>query len=412
MRSIMKKEDKLIRFESLAFGLFLHFGLYSILGKGEWALDFLNLDKNEYRKLTSSFNPDKSTFDKILPLAKKAGMKYAVLTTRHHDGFSLYDTKGLSNFDITTTPYKDDLVKDFVDSCHKYGLTPYLYHTLIDWEVGKKVNGTYDAYLDYLYKSIDLLCSNYGEIGGFWFDGDWGFKKGEISFDSIYGLIKRKQPNATITLNAGLSALGQLNNKRADIVTFERGSTFKIDDNLPFSGEKCQITGETWGYASLDINYKSNKEILNDLLLSRKTNTNFLLNLSPTGNGDLKIQDQSILESLILWNQIYQGCIYGKPLDLIKTSDDSCFVLKNNEDMYLICLNMPMAGDPNVAKEKAIIKDIELLTKLDIKEIVWMDNNEPLKIEKFNGRYNVSLTPFPYGVNLISRVAKIKTQLD
>lgn len=136
------------------------------------------------------------------------------------------------------------------------------------------------------------------------------------------------------------------------------------------------------------------------------------MNLSPDGKGDLKIQDQSILESLILWNQIYQGSIYGKPFDSIGTNDDSCFALKNNGDVYLICLNIPMAGDPNVAKEKATIKDIKLLTSLDIKEIAWIDNNEPLKIEKLIDGYKVFLTPFPYGINLISRVAKIKTQID
>ena len=117
-------------FEKLGFGLFVHFGLYSVLGKGEWAKD--HVDDKTYNKLPPKFKPKKTWAKELVLTAKKAGCKYITLTTRHHDGFSLYDTKGLSCYDVTTLIGRD-LVKEFVDACNEQGIIPFFYHTLLDW---------------------------------------------------------------------------------------------------------------------------------------------------------------------------------------------------------------------------------------------------------------------------------------
>ena len=120
-------------FKNLGFGMFVHFGVYSVLKKGEWAKNILNIPYEEYDKLIKKFNVTKNWAKNLVKTAKNAGCKYITLTTRHHDGFSLYDTKGLSNYDINLTKQKRDLVKEFVDACNEQGIVPFFYHTLLDW---------------------------------------------------------------------------------------------------------------------------------------------------------------------------------------------------------------------------------------------------------------------------------------
>ena len=132
-------------FEKLGFGMFVHFGLYSVLGKGEWALHSLKLDPNEYFKLRKEFNPVSDWADQLCAAAKQAGVKYITLTTRHHDGYSLYDTCGLNDFD-TVHDNGRDLVREFVDACHAHGIIPFFYHTLLDW-TEPKYKEDFPAYL-------------------------------------------------------------------------------------------------------------------------------------------------------------------------------------------------------------------------------------------------------------------------
>ena len=162
--------NKNIEFAKLGLGLFVHYGLFSVLGSGEWAKYTNNIPDIEYEKLAYLFNPKMNFSDEICSFAKDNGFNYIVFTARHHDGFSLYDTKDLNDYN-SYHYIKRDLVQEFILSCKKYNLLPIIYHTLIDWKEEKNFYSLYD-YLSYLRNSIDLLCSNYGQIGGFWFDGE------------------------------------------------------------------------------------------------------------------------------------------------------------------------------------------------------------------------------------------------
>ena len=166
----MKKLRYIKNFEKLGFGLFVHFGLYSIVGKGEWYLH-LNptANKADYEKLAKSFCVEKNWAQKLVETAKKAGCKYITLTTRHHDGFSLYDTCGLSDYDAPYSACGRDLIREFVDACNENGIVPFFYHTLLDWRE-ESYQKDFPKYVDYLVKSIEILCKNYGKIGGFWVD--------------------------------------------------------------------------------------------------------------------------------------------------------------------------------------------------------------------------------------------------
>ena len=156
---------------------------------------FENISYEEYRKLM-----DKFVVDDLRPMVaeiKKSGAKYITLTTRHHDGFSLYDTCGLNDFDAPHSAAGRDLVKEFVDACREYDIVPFLYHTTIEW-YHPDFRNDFDKYLKYTRDSVEILCKNYGKIGGLWFDGNWEKKGADWKEDELYGMIRKYQPEAII----------------------------------------------------------------------------------------------------------------------------------------------------------------------------------------------------------------------
>ena len=149
-------------------------------------------------------------------------MKYITLTTRHHEGFSLYDTQGLSNYDAVHSPAGRDLVKEFVEGCRAEGIIPFFYHTTLDW-YQESFNKDFEAYLKYLRDSVRILCTNYGEIGGMWFDGNWSKPNEDWKLDKLYGMVRELQPEAMIIDNTGLRNRGEIGHPEIDCVTFEQG---------------------------------------------------------------------------------------------------------------------------------------------------------------------------------------------
>lgn len=167
-----KNTDYIKRYENLAFGLFIHWGLYALEEKGEWLWEMYQYDKLRYEQLALQVDKLDIDFDLIMSLAKASGIKYAVFTARHHDGFSLYDTNGLSQFDINIMKNKLDFVDEFINACCKYQIKPFIYHTTIDW-YHHDFKSDFNKYLSYLHQSVELLCKRYQQIAGFWFDGNW-----------------------------------------------------------------------------------------------------------------------------------------------------------------------------------------------------------------------------------------------
>ncbi|MCX7869806.1 MAG: alpha-L-fucosidase, partial [Terrimicrobiaceae bacterium] len=167
-----EKLPRIAAFENLAFGMFLHYGLYSLLGKGEWIQDFAKIPVEEYARLAGRFTAEHFDGRAIAKLCRQAGMRYACLTTRHHEGFSLYDTRGLNDFDAPHSAARRDLVADFVEGCREEGVIPFFYHTTLDWrwDTIRCDDKRFEEYLDYLRASVEILCSQYGPVGGFWFD--------------------------------------------------------------------------------------------------------------------------------------------------------------------------------------------------------------------------------------------------
>lgn len=294
------KKDNIKKFSSYKRGLFVHFGIYSQVGKAEWYLDDEKVPILQYKKLANTFSLPTNWTNDIIECAKLYGAKYIVLTTRHHDGFSLYNTKGLSDFDIMHTPTKRDIIKEFVDACNKNDIKPFFYHTLIDW-TDERFKTNINEYLSYLANSIKLLCTNYGEIGGFWFDGSWFKQKIDWNFDELFSIIRTYQKNAIICNNGGLESLGEITHKDIDCQVFERSfveTSPAVLEKVEIAKELCQTINDHWGYFAGDNNYKSIAFLFNEYKICQKSGCNYLLNVGPQKDGSVFQKEKDIFFQL------------------------------------------------------------------------------------------------------------------
>ncbi|MDO6435189.1 alpha-L-fucosidase [Flavitalea sp. BT771] len=329
-------------FNDARFGLFIHWGPFSIPGSGEWVMNERGITVKNYTRLMDFFNPIEFNAAQWVSMAKDAGMKYITLITRHHDGFSMWDTK-YSDFSIMHTPYKKDVVKMMADECHKQGIKLFLYYSLLDWrredyphetgrtgqKSGRTGKGDYPHYLQFMKDQLTELLTNYGEIAGIWFDGHWDQTAPEGSadrssridwhYDEIYGLIHRLQPQCMIGNNHHLPPFAG-----EDFQMFERdlpgenksGLSFqKASAQLPL--ETCETMNGSWGFNITDTNYKSAKQIIHYLVNAAGRNANLLLNVGPMPNGKIQPEFTDTLAATGKWLQQNGQTIYGTTGNLV-----------------------------------------------------------------------------------------------
>lgn len=389
-------------FKKMGFGMFNHFGLYSILGKGEWVLAQGKIDHAKYNELTKKFKVKKDWAKQLVKTAKAAGCRYITLTTRHHDGFSLYDVKGLNDFDAPHSACGRDLIREFVDECNEEGIVPFFYHTLLDW-YNPDYKNDFPKYIDYLVKSIEILCTQYGKIGGFWFDGMWDKPNDDWQEDRIYGTIRKYQPEAMIINNTGLSECGKTGHREIDSVTFERGKAFFVDTSeKPLAGEVCEALTDHWGYAKEDICVKSPKELVEMLIDCRKFNCNLLLNTGLMGNGLIHDGEKANLLAVGKWIKVNKGFIYDVVSARIEA--ENADVLTDGKYYYAVIRKVPMSADPNVAN-MADNRTVTIKTDKKVVSAKWLDNGKSVKGVKKN---SFPVEPFAYGYSYGARVARFE----
>jgi alpha-L-fucosidase len=404
----MTKQERIESFKKLGFGIFVHFGLYSVLGRGEWAKSFFRIGDAEYEALTKKFNPKKNWAEKLVAAAKNAGAKYVNLTTRHHDGFSLYDTKGLGDYDAPHVCGRD-LIREFVDACNRHGIVPFFYHTTLDWRHPLYQNN-FKEYLKYLRGSIEILCKNYGKIGGLWFDGNWDKKDADWEEDALYAVIRKYQPDAIIVNNTGLEARGAGGRPEIDSVTFERGRPDSAAAN-GLASEMCETIGGTWGYSARDIDCKSMRDLLTSYMTCKRYGANFLLNVGPTGDGLLPDGCKDVLQAFGIWNKIYSEAIANTRLSVAEISGEGFLLTDGKGNFYLFKGDIHVSGDANVTLNSAKQKQTSIKNfKARAKRIFWLDNGEALSFEHENELLTIHCTDFDYDTNYIWRVAKIETE--
>ena len=399
------KPEYIKRFEKLGYGMFVHFGLYSMLKEGEWYYYCNpNCDKKYYfsDEFANKFNPKKDWAIKLVKLAKKAGAKYITLTTKHHEGFCLYDSKGLTTWDAIHLGPKRDLVKEFVDACNQEGIIPFFYHAILDWHTPEFEND-FPKFVDYLIKSVEILCTNYGKIGGLWFDGYWAKPNADWQFDRLYQTIRKYQPEAMIINNTGMQKRGEVSHYEIDSLTFERGkpNITPYNDGKERAAEMCEVFGTHWGYAENDITYKSIHEIISTLITCRYCNANLLLNVGPKGDGSIRTLDKEYLLAIKKFIKVNKNFIY----DVRKADFDieELKLLQDDKYYYAVIENIPMSADENVQLNQF---HLSFKFPFKLKNPIYLDNKEPVILSEDKTSFEVK--PFTYGRNYFARVVRFK----
>jgi alpha-L-fucosidase len=314
-------------FQDMKFGMFIHWGVYSVLGNGEWIFHDRKLKVDEYNRLPMFFDPEKFDAKTWVSLAKAAGMKYITITSRHHDGFAMFDSK-ISDWNIVArTPYKKDPLKMLADECHRQGIKLFFYYSQLDWHNpdyyprgqtnwpnGRPDQGDFNRYLDqYMDGQLTELLTNYGPIGGIWFDGMWDKPDADWHLDKTYALIHKLQPAALIIPNHH-----QTPRPGEDVQTFERDlpgkntagfNTTYVSTQLPL--ESSDTLNDSWGFNIGDSNYKSAMEVERRLIRAAGNNSNLLMNIGPYPNGEIDPQFAMRLEAVGQWLERYGDSIYG-----------------------------------------------------------------------------------------------------
>jgi alpha-L-fucosidase len=308
------------------FGLFVHWGVYSVLGDGEWVMNNQRIDKKTYEKLPAFFNPVAYDPEEWVAIAKAAGMKYITITSKHHDGFAMFDSK-LTDWDIVDrSPYKKDVLKMLADACRKEGIKLFFYHSQLDWyqdnyyprgntgqTAGRPDKGDWYKYLDFMDGQLSELLTNYGEIGGIWFDGFWDKRDADWRLDKTYSLIHSLQPACLIGSNHHLAPF-----PGEDFQMFEKDlpgqktTGFNPEQtvgDLPL--ETCETMNNSWGFNLQDKNYKSTKSLIQYLVKAAGFNSNFLLNVGPMPNGKIQPEFVSTLKEMGVWLEKNGETIYG-----------------------------------------------------------------------------------------------------
>lgn len=410
----MKIEKRILDFEQMGMGMFIHYGLFSLVGRGEKSPAFLHtMPWNEYCALPEKFSAEHFDAHQIARMAKQAGIKYIVLTSRHHDGFSLYDTCGLNTYDAPHSLAGRDLIREFVDACNEEGIVPFLYHTTIDWhEDSYKTN--FPEYQKYLRQSVEVICTKYGTLGGLWFDGNWDRPDADWEEQALYGMVRHYQPDAIIINNSGMGSLGKAGSEELDSVTFEQHRASPLDRSAMtkyLAAERCLTMNEHWGYSSRDFAYKSSASLIEDLCASRKVGANLLLNIGPKGDGSVPLIQQGILEEIGNWMRIFGQAIYdGRPVGIEGKGKNFGLVGKGGT-LYLFFhdINMEGAWNEYMDAEKPGFGP-QTFTGLPqvIDGIVWMDDGSKAKFTQDVDAHTVTVDcpKYPYGDNFVVRVAK------
>ncbi|HEY3322561.1 MAG TPA: alpha-L-fucosidase [Planctomycetota bacterium] len=305
-------EERLKWFHDARFGIFIHWGLYSLLGRGEWVMFNERIRPKDYAKLARRFNPKKFDADAWAALAVEAGAKYMVLTTRHHDGFCLFDSK-VSDFTAPKTAAKRDFVAEYANALRKAGLKVGFYYSLLDWrfpgyfEAGVKKESA-EAMVQQYHAQVRELLTNYGKVDILWYDGDWiDHGRAGISDKATFwrsaevnAMARNLQPHIIINNRSGINE---------DLDTPEQ----HVTASAPGRGwESCMTIGDScgWGYVHNNPNWKTVPQLLQNLVTAAAGEGNYLLNMGPRPDGQIRKEEVVRLKAMGGWLKVNGEAIY------------------------------------------------------------------------------------------------------
>lgn len=361
-----EKKERLAWWTNDRFGMFVHWGTYSLAGRHEKVKKNEKMTDEKYQKYFDNFNPDLYNPQEWAKLAKAAGMKYAVITTKHHEGFTLFDSE-YTEYKVTNTPYGKDALKEWVEAFRAEGLKIGFYYSIIDWhhpdytidrihpkapkneKQYKELNKGRDMgkYRKYLKNQVTEILTNYGKVDMLWMDFSFPGKhgKGKDDWDSValMKLIRKLQPEIIV-------------NDRLDIEEYEGGwdfttpEQFKVNEWPTYNGKKipwetCQTFSGSWGYYRDEMSWKNNKQLLVLLIESVSKGGNVLLNVGPTGRGEIDYRAESALLKMGDWMKYNSRSIYGctqAPQDFEVPENSLLTYNEETSRLYIHLLDYPI----------------------------------------------------------------------
>ncbi len=392
-------------FADSKLGIFIHWGIYSMFAQGEWYMTNANLDNKEYAKAASAFYPIRFNAAEWVSAIKASGAKYICFTSRHHDGFSMWDTEQSDYNIVDATPFGRDIIKELAAECHRQGIKLHFYYSHIDWtrddypagrtgrRTGKDLSkADWSSYYAFMNRQLTELLTQYGEVGAIWFDGMWDHDHDSIPFDwqleEQYALIHSLQPACLIGNNHHLTPF-----EGEDIQIFERdlpgenkaGLSGQSISRLPL--ETCQTMNGMWGYKIIDQNYKSAETLIRYLVSASGKGANLLLNIGPQPNGELPAASLERLKALGEWTERYGETIYGTTAGDVPVQDWGVTTRKG-ESLYVHIFDH---------------KDKELLLPIScrVKEAYVYDTKKTLKTKRTDNGVTIFFDEVPSGTDYI-----------
>jgi len=325
--------DRLQWWREARFGMFVHFGLYSIpggewngrfVGSHEWIRNNAHIPHEEYIRLLARFDPTGFDADAWVSLAREAGQRYLVITTRHHEGFSLFDS-AVTDYDVMATPFRRDIMREVADACRRHDIRIGWYYSIMDWyhqdylprrdwESRDATGADFNRYVTFMKAQLRELLTNYGDISILWFDGQWESTWNHRLGTSLYDYCRDLAPGIIINdrVDAGATpeAIAETGRPRA-------GDFGTPEQEVPATGlpgvdwESCITMNDNWGWAKDDHNWKSVDQLVRLLVETASKGGNLLLNVGPMGNG--RFPDESIerLRGIGRWMRDNGAAIYG-----------------------------------------------------------------------------------------------------
>lgn len=396
-------------FNDYRFGIFIHWGLYSMFGQGEWYQNRGTTAK-EYSYAAGGFYPSNFNAREWVKAFKNAGAKYICFTSRHCDSFSMWHTKQSEYNVVDATPFKRDVLKELADACEAEGISLHIYYSLMDWyredyplgitghRTGRDTSkADFDSYFNFMKAQMTELLTNYGKIGGFWFDGAWeqrGTKPFDWRFEEFYSHIHSLQPTTLIINNHHLKPF-----EGEDAQTFEsdvpgRNTTGHASEDkigkLPL--ESARRMNDSWGYVSTDQNYKSHETLVKMLVEAASQGTNLLLNVGPRADGSIPETALERLAGIGKWLETYGESIYGTDKTYIPKQDWG-YTTGNGKKIYM-----------HVVEDLGDNLVLQMPLEEKVRSVKVFKDGTPLKYTAKKGMLTVNLTEKPSDVDYVITV--------
>lgn len=320
------------------FGMFIHWGAYAVPagmyhgerlpGIGEWIMSRAHVPVNEYEEFVRAFNPVKYDADEWVRTAADAGMKYIIITSKHHDGFALFDSK-VSSYDmVDAAPYHRDALKALADAAHRQGMRFGVYYSIMDWHHpdaqapnapdynSGKHNANFSRYVEtYMKPQLKELLTQYPNIDVLWFDGEWVADWSDDQGRALYAWLRAIQPGLIINNRVGHTRQGMSGMSKAG--SEDIGDFGTPEQQVPAAGlpgldwETCMTMNDTWGYKSFDDGWKDTRTLVRTLIDVASKGGNFLLNVGPTAEGQIPAESVARLREMGRWMRANGEAIYG-----------------------------------------------------------------------------------------------------